>query len=73
LTDERASEAQLSAFAETTLWGLRSRLELRNLGGSGFRRERRNFLPDRAGALSGIERRWTTYGTVASWEIAGRF
>jgi hypothetical protein len=48
-------------------------LGLRNLCTARFQRERRRFAPNRSGALSSIERRWATDGTVVALEVTGRF
>ena len=72
--DLRTDSAQIGGFMETNaLFGLRTRLELRNLGTARFQRERRRFTPDRSGTLSGIERRFATYGAVVSLEISDQF
>jgi len=54
--DSGSPEAEWTAFVETTrLFGVKTQLEVRNIGRREFPRERRFFAPDRSGSFVGSE------------------
>ncbi|MGB3455568.1 MAG: TonB-dependent receptor [Litorimonas sp.] len=63
-----------TAFVETTrFFGVKAQLEIRNIGGRAFPRERRFFAPDRGGALTGTERLDRERGAYIKLTVSDQF
>ena len=61
-------------FVETTrLWGVRTNLAFRNVGGRNFYRERRFFSPDRGGVFTGAETISRDRGMFVTLTMSGQF
>lgn len=65
---------QITAFVETTrLFGVRMQLEVRNIGGQEFPRDRLLFAPDRSGAFLGSEVLRRRRGEFIKFTISDQF
>lgn len=65
---------QLAAFVETTRFlGVRMQLEVRNIGGQEFPRDRRLFAPDRSGAFLGSEVLRRRRGEFVTFTVSDQF
>ena len=63
-----------SAFVETTrFFGVKAQLEVRNIGGRDFPRERRFFAPDRSGVFTGSEIQERRRGEFVKLTISDQF
>lgn len=72
--DQRGDRARVDLFAETTaFFGLKTRLDIRNVGTARFTRARQRFTPDRSGALASLEERRAAFGAVFALEVSGQF
>ncbi len=67
-------ETRWTAFVETTrFFGVKSRIEVRNIGGQDFPRERLFFTPDRGGAFAGSEVIDRTRGAFIKLTLSNQF